>query len=158
MNACGMNHLSRDLIRALPLCSSALLEQGRTLDRLSRLLTVAGLMAALLAVMIAPGAAGGVAATGLVTAIAGCVEIYLAVRVGFDAVLFQRLGASPDLLSVDGMDAALTELELLPEAKRGRPIAARIAGARRLFRWQWCAVLAQVAAIVAGSAWMWGRR
>ncbi len=49
------------------------------------------------------------------------------------------------------MDAALEQLGLLPAAKRGRPVAARVAGAMRLLRCQVLALAAQVLCVLAGA-------
>jgi hypothetical protein len=53
-----------------------------------------------------------------------------------------------------GTDGALTRLGLLPAAKRGRPAAARVAGARRLFRFQVLALAIQVL-LVPGACFGW---
>jgi hypothetical protein len=71
--------------------------------------------------------------------------------VGFDAALFYRLASAPEPVDFADLDQALTDLDLLPAPKRGRPADARIAGARRLMRFQILAVLAQVFAIAGGA-------
>jgi len=77
------------------------------------------------------------------------VERYLAVRVALDARLFDRL-ATGTLASLDDLDAGLRQTLSVPAAKAGRPLDARIAGARRLYRWQTVAtVLIVVLAILA---------
>jgi len=76
-------------------------------------------------------------------------ERYLAVRVALDARLFDRL-ASGSVASLDDLDAGLRQTLSVPAAKAGRPLAPRIAGARRLYRWQLLAtVLIVVLAILA---------
>jgi len=82
-------------------------------------------------------------------AVCGLVELYLAIRVGFDAALFRRLGVPTDLLDGDGLDRALVRLKLLPPAKTDRPIITRIAGARRLLAWQGTMLGAQAVLILA---------
>jgi len=62
-------------------------------------------------------------------------ERYLAVRVALDARLFGRL-ADGTLMTLDDLDAGLQQVLAMPAAKVGRPLAPRIAGARRLYRWQ----------------------
>ena len=84
-------------------------------------------------------------------ATAGIGEIYLAIRVDFDAALFRRLSDGEDRSAADGLDAALTHLGLLPAHKQGRPVEERVAGARRLFRWQMIAVGAQVLTVLAAG-------
>jgi hypothetical protein len=71
------------------------------------------------------------------------------VRVALDARLFDRL-ATGTLASLDDLDAGLRQTLSVPAAKAGRPLDARIAGARRLYRWQTVAtVLIVVLAILA---------
>ena len=65
--------------------------------------------------------------------LAGLAETYLAIRVGFDAALFRRLGEHSGRPISRALDAALTRLGLLPAARAGRPLELRIAGAQRLF-------------------------
>lgn len=136
-----------DPARDLLLSAAGLLEQGRTIDRLSRPLTAAALI--ILAINPPFATWWGPAAVGvfLVVALAGLVEAYLAIRVNFDAALFRQAatGEAPDF---SGIDDALIRLGLLPAVKKGRPIDARIAGARRLFRYQVRALLVQALAMV----------
>jgi hypothetical protein len=90
----------------------------------------------------------------MLTTIAGFAEMYLAVRVGFDAALFRRIadaGAQPDFAATD---AALDALGLMPPAKSGRPAEARIAGARQLFRFQVLTLAAQGVSLLAGVSIM----
>ena len=130
--------------------AAALLQQGRTIDRLSRQFTAVALL-----LLIAAGAFG-VAAPALATplglaALAGLAETYYAIRVGFDAALFHRLSkqAPPDLAA---LDAALVRLGLLPVSKSGRPLEQRIAGAKLLFYKQGAALVLQVALLLCGAA------
>ena len=136
--------------RELLFCTAALLEQGRAVDRLSRPLTAASLIALLLRWTVASTPPGSLVACAWLVATAGIGEIYLAIRVDFDAALFRRLSDGEDR-SADGLDAALTRLGLLPAHKRGRAVEVRVAGARRLFRWQVIAVGAQVATVFAAG-------
>ena len=82
----------------------------------------------------------------------GLVELYLAIRVGFDAALFHRLAAAPEGFDCARLDRALSRLGLMPEAKTGRPIVERIAGARRLLAWQGMTLVAQVLLVLVGAA------
>jgi len=117
---------------------AALLAQGQRIDALSRLLTVGALL-------LAPFAPqNALAGLGLVVA-AGILQLYLAIRVGFDAALFGRLA---DMTDLAGMDAALLQLALIPAAKAGRSLAPRLAGARRLLRGQRLALALQLAALL----------
>lgn len=130
--------------------ATALLQQGRTIDHLSRLLTVAALV--LLIGASAFGGASPALAVALALAVsAGVAEAFYAIRVGFDAVLFDRLRelATMDLAA---LDVALTRLGLLSAAKSGRPLEQRIAGAQRLFYAQGAAFVIQVAILLCGAA------
>jgi len=129
--------------------ATALLRQGRTIDRLSRLLTVAAL------VMLIGAIAFRVASPALVTAlalavVAGVAELYLAFRVGFDADLFDRL-RDPAKLDLAALDAALAQLGLAPASKGGRPLDQRIAGAQRLLYKQGMAMGIQSAVLLCGA-------
>jgi hypothetical protein len=137
--------------RALLFCTAALLEQGRAVDRLSRPLTAASLIALLLRWTMTSTPPGSLVACAWLVATAGIGEIYLAIRVDFDAALFRRLCDGENRSAVDGLDGALTHLGLLPAHKRGRPVEARVAGARRLFWWQMLAAGAQVLTVFAAG-------
>lgn len=70
-------------------------------------------------------------------------ERVLAVRVALDARLFDRL-ADGRLEHLGQLDAGLHGVLRVPTAKAGRPLAPRIAGAMRLYRWHACACAAMV--------------
>ena len=70
----------------------------------------------------------------VLVALAGAVEFFLAVRVGFDATLFHRLATEAGAPSFGDLDAALVRLALMPPGKTGRPAAERALGAKRLLR------------------------
>lgn len=71
--------------------------------------------------------------------------VYLGLRTGFDAELFAELIRAPDLTA---FDAAMTALNLLPQAKSGRTMAARVAGVKRLLLLQGLALAAQLVLFV----------
>lgn len=125
--------------------AAALLRQGR----LVHLASCAGTLAALLGALIAPRHAL-VFALLVGATLLGAAQIYLAIRVGFDASLFENLARRAHHL--DGFDPAMLALGLLPPDKAGRPWAARIAGARRLFNLQIAVTLGQFAAMLAALA------
>ena len=125
---------------------TALLQQGRIIDRWSRLLTVAALILLLVTIMM--GAPKIVLA---LVVLAGIAEIYFAVRVGFDAALFERL-REPAAMDLAALDAALVQLGLLPASRSGRPLDERIAGARRLFYKQGAALAIQLAVLLCAAA------
>jgi len=137
--------------RDLAAIAAALLDQGRRVDGLSRLVTVA----ALFVLMLSPAIPGSpslllLAMLGPV-ALLGLGEAYLALRVGFDAALFHSLAAPDEAFDLGRLDEALLRLGLISPAKTGRPITARIAGARRLLQWQGLMLGLQAALIFTGA-------
>jgi hypothetical protein len=142
-----MTEPSRDLL----FCAAAILDQGRTIDRLSRPLTAAALIGILVYPTIIGPASRVPIGFALLVALAGLAEAYFAIRVGFDAALFHQLAGAPEAPDFARTDAALTRLGLLPAAKPGRPAEARIAGAKRLFRFQSSALVAQVLSVLVGA-------
>ena|SRR5262245_59698543 len=137
--------------RALLASAAILLEQGRSLDRLSRLLTAAALLA-LIAIGVLAAERPVLAAILLgLAALAGLVEAYLAIRVGFDAGLLRALTAETDALDPAKLDTALVSMRLIPAAKAGRPIEQRVAGACRLFYRQAAAVASQLILFLLGA-------
>jgi hypothetical protein len=137
--------------RDLAAIAAALLDQGRGAHALSRLVTVAALFVLMLLPtipgrppLLLPAVLGPVALLGLG-------EAYLAMRVGFDAALFRRLAAPAEAFDLGRLDEALLRLGLIPPGKTGRPIAARIAGARRLLHWQGLLLGMQAALILTGA-------
>lgn len=78
-------------------------------------------------------------------------ERYLALRLALDARLFARLadGTLPDL---GALDAGLMRALNVDAAKAGRPLVARIAGARRLHRWHMAVAL--LCALAAALTWI----
>ena len=141
--------------RAVAAVSADLLGHGRRIHDVSRLLTVAAGLG-LVAGIVSPRSLTPVLAAGL-AALLGLVETYLAVRVGFDAALFDRLsGRTATLPDLEALDGALTSLGLVEGGTADRPIAARAAGARRLLAWQGRALAGQVAVLIAGAFAAWG--
>ena len=142
--------------RTLAFCTGVLLEQGRRVDRFSRPLT----MAALIVVLVYPSYSGRepleLVGAFMLAAAAGLAEMYLAIRVAFDAALFHRAASVSDGDEWVELDEALTRLALLPKAKAGRHPEARVAGARRLFRFQIAALILQILLVLfaAGIAFL----
>lgn len=96
---------------------------------------------------------GGLAAAGLVlrsaatlaslalgvgALAAGLAALWLGLRVAFDAPIFARWArdAAAGTLDLPAFDAAMVRRRLMPAAKAGRSLAARIAGATGLARRQ----------------------
>jgi hypothetical protein len=140
-----------DPTRHLLFCTALLLGQGRTLDRLSRPITAAALIALLIYPAIIGPVRWAVVGPVVAVAIAGLAETCCAIRVQFDAELFSRLASASEGPDFTATDAALMQLGLLPSAKPGRPADARVAGAKRLFRFQILAVAAQVVCVLIGA-------
>lgn len=137
--------------RTLLACAAALLDQGRTVDRLSRPLTAAALIGMLVYAAAIGSPPFTLIASAIVIALAGFAELYFAIRVSFDAALFRQLASAPAPPDFGEMDQSLTDLGLLPAAKRGRPLDVRIAGARQLMRLQILALLVQVLSVAGGG-------
>jgi hypothetical protein len=137
--------------RNLLFCAAALLDQGRSVDRLSRPLTAAALIGILAYPAISGRAPWVLIGSAILVALAGLAEAYFAIRVGFDAALFHQLASAPETPDFSRTDAALTRLGLLPAAKLSRPAEARVAGARRLFIFQILALTAQVLFVLVGA-------
>jgi hypothetical protein len=135
---------------ATPAIAAALLRQGRVIHLASCCCTLAAMIGALVA------RPHMLAFALLVCAILlGAVQIYLAIRVGFDAALFKSLARNA--IELSSLDQAMLALGLLPQRKAGRPLPARIAGARLLFHLQIAVTLGQFAAILAALvATRWG--
>jgi hypothetical protein len=142
----GLAHADRDLAAV----AAGLLDQGRRIDGLSRLLT-AGAFVTLMLLPILPKTSWLLPAILVAVALLGLGEIYLAIRVGFDAALFRHLASDRNGFDLERLDRALAQLELVPEAKAERGIDERIAGARRLFGWQGLILTAQAVLILAGA-------
>ena len=77
----------------------------------------------------------------------GLVGVYLAIRIEFDARLFERL-TNADAAQWRAFDAAMTRLGLMPSVKAGRPLAERIRGALRMARWHVAMLVAQIAILL----------
>ena len=101
---------------------AALLHASRVWQWLALVAVPLGAAAAALS---APRPAGLIALAALALA-----ERWLAGRVALDARLFDRLAAGG--LSLGGLDGALRRVLAVPAAKARRPLAPRIAGAKRL--------------------------
>jgi hypothetical protein len=127
------------------------LDQGQPINRLSIAVTVIALAALLLPVFPASPAMIPIA---LAVAVVGFVELFVAMRVAFDAALFRRLAgdASDDRLDVGASDQALMALRLLPFGKASPSIFKRLSTAKRFLFAQSAALCVQAALAVAGSA------
>ena len=134
--------------RELSFVASALLDQGRKVDRLSCGVTTAAIAVIAIVPPLTLRPQWTLIAFAVAAVMCGLAETYLAIRVGFDALLFHRVAHTGDLVP---LDAALGQLRLLPAEKSGRAVEMRIAGARRLFRFQVLALAAQLACLLLGA-------
>jgi hypothetical protein len=125
--------------------TASLLRRGGSLDRLSSGFTLLGALLGMSQyVMATPGYWTLACSSGLL--VLGLWQKYWALRVAFDADLFQRLAESAADLGerTQALDQALTALDLQPAERAGRPWSQRIAGALKLLRRQALLVAAQV--------------
>ncbi|WP_047290134.1 hypothetical protein [Pseudomonas protegens] len=137
---------------------ASLLRRGRALDQLSTGLTLLGAMYGLGQYLLTSVTLGGLLVS-LALVLLGLVEKYLALRVAFDADLFQRVADAPTTLehSTQALDQALSALGLQPAQRGGRPWDQRSRGALGLLRRQALLVAAQVLVILSVilvSSWL----
>ncbi|WP_210712765.1 hypothetical protein [Pseudomonas sp. MWU349] len=128
---------------------ASLLRRGRALDQLSTGLTLLGAMYGLGQYLLTSVTLGGLLVS-LALVLLGLVEKYLALRVAFDADLFQRVADAPTTLehSTQALDQALSALGLQPAQRGGRPWDQRSRGALGLLRRQALLLAAQVLVIL----------
>ncbi|WP_350023420.1 hypothetical protein [Pseudomonas protegens] len=128
---------------------ASLLRRGRALDQLSTGLTLLGGLYGLGQYLLTSVTLGGLLVS-LALVLLGLVEKYLALRVAFDADLFQRVADAPTTLehSTQALDQALSALGLQPAQRGGRPWDQRSRGALGLLRRQALLLAAQVLVIL----------
>ena len=136
--------------RALAAVTADLLRQGGSVHAASVGLTVvAALGIALLAAQqVRPWSLAGMSAALLL----GLIETWLAVRVGFDRRILQRLaGAAGEFLEPSQFDRTLVALGLGRSDIPARPMTDRVRGCARLLRAQVVAFVLQIAAVLLGG-------
>ncbi|MDX9683469.1 hypothetical protein [Pseudomonas protegens] len=128
---------------------ASLLRRGHALDQLSTGLTLLGALYGLGQYLLTSVTLGGLLVS-LALVLLGLVEKYLALRVAFDADLFQRVADAPTTLehSTQALDQALSALGLQPAQRGGRPWDQRSRGALGLLRRQALLLAAQVLVIL----------
>ncbi|AAY95386.1 hypothetical protein D3X12_04395 [Pseudomonas protegens] len=128
---------------------ASLLRRGRALDQLSTGLTLLGALYGLGQYLLTSVTRGGLLVS-LALVLLGLVEKYLALRVAFDADLFQRVADAPTTLehSTQALDQALSALGLQPAQRGSRPWDQRSRGALGLLRRQALLLAAQVLVIL----------
>jgi hypothetical protein len=130
--------------RSLCATTAAWLHAGRALAAWGLALSVMALAGCATLVMLGTPdylPMGALAAWALVVA-AGLAERVLAVRLQFDAALFDAL-ARGRIGHLGGLDAGLAALGLRADTGETRPLDARLAGALQLLRWHRSAVVLQ---------------
>ena len=128
---------------------ASLLRRGRALDQLSTGLTLLGALYGLGQYLLTSVTLGGLLVS-LALVLLGLMEKYLALRVAFDADLFQCVADTPAALehSTQALDQALSALGLQPAQRGGRPWDQRSRGALGLLRRQALLLAAQVLVIL----------
>lgn len=123
---------------------ASLLRRGRSLDQLSTGLALLGVLLGL-GPWWFPGLSPWTVVLGALLLILGVLQKYWALRVAFDADLFQRVADSalPLSQSASTLDQALAALGLQPAAQGGRPWNERRDGALKLLRRQAMLLAAQ---------------
>jgi hypothetical protein len=137
---------------------ASLLRRGRALDQLSTGLTLLGVVFGLLQLLLITPVALGLLLSGWLIVL-GLLQKYWALRVAFDADLFDAVAQDADAVphrTVD-LDQALQSLGLQPANRAGRPWAERQRGALKLLRNQAVLVAAQVLptlVVILASPWL----
>lgn len=134
---------------ALAAIGTALCETGQRIDAWSRLLTGAALLACAL-----PAPVGGWSFLLAGVLLAGIVQLFHALRTGFDRAIFAHWAALPaDALpaALLAFDQSLVEASLAKSSKQ-RPLGERVAGVRRLVQRQLLALGVQIAGIAGAAA------
>lgn len=130
---------------------ASLLRRGRTLDIFSTGLTLLGVLLGLGQMLMAsPQLLLGTVASSLF--IFGIAQKYYAVRVAFDADLFESIAQHPEQIPerTVALDAALMALSMLPVDKVGRSWELRGQGALKLLRLQLAYLCLQLLVTVGG--------
>ena len=127
--------------------AAALLRRGAMIHTASLLLVG---MAVVVGAAVRADVAFLIAAGAIV--VLGALEFWLAARVALDADLFDTIAARRADLA--GFDRAMRGLRLMPQAKAGRPIDARIRGALRLLKLQAATLGLQLVVLVVFVLWI----
>jgi hypothetical protein len=124
--------------------ASSLLGQGQSVDRLSRGLTLIGCLAIFVGTYL--GAPWPLAMVAAIIVLAGLAQTYFAVRIGFDAALFEHMAR--EAFGTASFDAAMGHLHLMKPERTPRPMAMRVAGAMALMRRQTIMLGMQIIALL----------
>jgi hypothetical protein len=126
------------------------LDQGQAINRLSVAVTAIGI-GVLVLPLVPPSQA--TQPTGMLVAVLGIVELFLAIRVALSATQFRRLAAdaAAERLDIAAFDAALVALKFILPNKAGRTVAKRFAVARTYLFAQIAVFLLQIGAAIVGG-------
>ena len=89
-------------------------------------------------------ARGALIATGM----AGVFQLYLALRIEFDRVVFQYFAADPAEHAVSAFDRAMITLGVMRSGRAGRPMRERVRGLLRLVKFSAFVFVLQIALLV----------
>ncbi|BBP80326.1 hypothetical protein CCU68_05925 [Pseudomonas gingeri NCPPB 3146 = LMG 5327] len=137
---------------------ASLLRRGRSLDQLSTGLTVLGVLSGLAPLLI-----GTLSSWCLLLSVwlvlTGLLQKYWALRVAFDADLFQLMAGEPSGLGdrTEALDQALHDLGLQPRHTPARPWAERSRGALGLLKRQALLLIVQISLpliVILASPWL----
>ncbi len=137
---------------------ASLLRRGRALDQLSTGITLLGLLFGLVQLLLATISSLGLILSAWMVLL-GLLQKYWALRVAFDADLFQRMANETEQLTqrTQAMDRALQSLSLQKANRPDRSWAERSRGALKLLRRQVQLLAAQVLpplAVILASPWL----
>ncbi|VVP57975.1 hypothetical protein [Pseudomonas fluorescens] len=137
---------------------ASLLRRGRTLDQLSTGLTMLGVLFGVLQLLLFTSVVLGQTLSAWLIVV-GLIQKYWAIRVAFDADLFELVARDADVLPdrTQALDQVLQNLGLQPANRAGRPWDERQRGALKLLRNQAALLGAQVVPILAAilaSPWL----
>jgi len=137
---------------------ASLLRRGRTLDQLSTGLTLLGVLFGVLQLLLFTSVVLGQTLSAWLIVV-GLIQKYWAIRVAFDADLFELVARDADVLPdrTQALDQVLQHLGLQPANRAGRPWTERQRGALKLLRNQAALLGAQVLpilAVILTSPWL----
>lgn len=137
---------------------ASLLRRGRALDQLSTGITLLGLLFGLVQLLLATISTLGLILSAWMVLL-GLLQKYWALRVAFDADLFQRMATETEQLTqrTQAMDRALQSLSLQKADRPARSWDDRSRGALKLLRRQVQLLAVQVLpplAVILASPWL----
>lgn len=137
---------------------ASLLRRGRALDQLSMGLTLLGVLLGLAPLLLSCFSLWCLAVSAWLV-LSGLLQKYWALRVAFDADLFQLMAQDPSNLSerTEALDQALQDLGLQSRQSTNRPWTERSRGALGLLKRQALLLLVQISLpllVILASPWL----